>query len=281
MNKQNDTDMEITFWGTRGTSPAPGKEFVRAGGHTNCVEVACGKHTLIFDAGTGIKMLGRKLIDSHADQHVHVLLTHAHFDHVEGIPFFAPFFETERPVDINCGTLDGSTDTEDVISGFMSRPYFPVGPDVFLADIEYRNFTPNDAFSFGEEIKIRTCPLNHPGGATAYRVDYYGKSFAYVTDTEHVFGKHDEAILELIDGVDTFVYDCSFLDKEMREYSGFGHSTHEEGLRLCNLAKAGGLRASHHMPYRTDDELDIINNLLRNEADNASVAYAGETIVLK
>lgn len=272
--------MVITFWGTRGTLPAPGPEFIKTGGNTNCVEVTCGDHTIVFDAGTGVKMLGRKLIDSHHHQKVHLLLTHAHFDHVEGIPFFAPLFEEDRKIDIYSGKLDGSNDTEDTVANLMKRPYFPVGPDVFLADIEYKDVQSKDKFSFGDDIKIRTCPLNHPGGATAYRIDFHGKSFAYVTDTEHIHGKHDETVLELIDGVDLFVYDCSFLDSELQAYEGFGHSTHEEGARLCKLAKTGGLRASHHMPYRTDGELEMIDKMLKDEADNASIAREGETIIL-
>ncbi len=272
--------MEVTFWGTRGTLPAPGPQFQLAGGNTNCTEVTCGDQTIVLDAGTGIRQLGSSIITNQPQNKVHLLLTHAHYDHVEGIPFFAPFFEDNRKLDVYCGTLDGSTNTKDVVKNLMRRPYFPVGPEVFTAEVEYNDVEAGESFDLSEDIKVRTAGLNHPGGATGYRIDYKGCSFACVTDTEHTPDKPDEGILDLIDGVDLFVYDCSLTDEELPEFRGYGHSTFEEAMRLCSRAKAGGLRAFHHMPFRTDSDLEKIEKEMQQCLPNCAIAREGDRILL-
>ena len=243
---------EVTFWGTRGTLPSPGQQFRIAGGNTNCTEVTCGDHTIVFDAGTGIRELGSKLVTENLGRKVHLMMTHAHYDHIEGIPFFAPFFTGDAKVDIYGGELDGSSSTEETVKNLMRRPYFPVGPDVFTADVTFNDIKSGDKIFLSDDIKIRTAPLNHPGGATGYRIDFDGRSFACITDTEHIPGKPDEDILELIDGVDLFIYDSSLTDNELTEFAGYGHSTFEEGMRLCKRAGAKVISGipSHAVPHR-------------------------------
>ncbi|MGI9350846.1 MAG: MBL fold metallo-hydrolase [Rhizobiaceae bacterium] len=274
------SNIEVTFWGTRGTLPAPGPQFQKAGGNTNCIEVTCGDHTVICDAGTGLRQLGSSLITQRPNQDIHLLLTHAHYDHVEGIPFFAPFFEDGRKLDVYCGELDGSPNTEATVLELMRRPYFPVGPDVFTADVSYNDVKAGEKFKLSEEIVVRTVGLNHPGGATAYRIDYRGSSFACVTDTEHEPGKADEGILQLIENVDLFIYDCSLTDSELPEFEGYGHSSFEEGMRLCKAANAKMFQAFHHMPFRTDNDLEQIEKIIKRELPESGVAREGDTIRL-
>ena len=275
-NSGNGPVFEVTFWGTRGTLPAPGQQFARAGGNTNCTEVSCGDQIVVFDAGTGIRELGSRLAAERPNHYVHLLLTHAHYDHVEGVPFFAPFFMDGSKVDVYCGELDGSTGTMDTVLNLMRRPYFPVGPNVFTADVRYIDLKKNASFSIANKISVRTIPLNHPGGATGYRLDCNGRSFACVTDTEHKPGRPDPAIVEFIRDVDAFIYDTSLTDEEFPDFSGYGHSTFEEGLRLQNLANAGALVAFHHMPFRTDMELDEIERMLKRQNPLNRVAREGE-----
>lgn len=272
MTDNTNNKFEVTFWGTRGTLPVSGVQFEQTGGNTNCIEITCNDHTIIIDAGTGIRELGSKLISTTPNQNIHLFLTHAHYDHVEGIPFFAPFFMEEKKINIHCGELDGISDTKNLISELMKRPFFPVGPEVFVANTTYITLEDHASFSIGKDIKITTCPLNHPGGSTAYRIDFAGKSFACVTDTEHTPGKPDENILKLIDGIDAFSYDCSLLDQELSDFEGYGHSTYEEGIRLARQAKAGKVLASHHMPFRTDAELQDIENRMKKEFDGFQIA---------
>jgi phosphoribosyl 1,2-cyclic phosphodiesterase len=280
MTKTDKNNFEVKFWGTRGTLPVAGSPFARTGGNTNCIEVTCGNHTIIIDAGTGIRELGSKLVSACPDQKIHLFLSHAHYDHVEGIPFFAPFFVKDANIDICCGKLEGSKNTSELISNLMARPFFPVGPEVFSATMQYKTLEENSTFNISNQIKISTAPMNHPGGSTGYRIDFDGKSFACVTDTEHVTGKHDENILRLIDNVDVFSYDCSLMDKEMDDFRGYGHSTFEEGMRLAKIANAGSMRASHHMPFRNDEELDEIEKAMTAENPDHAVAREGDSFKL-
>ncbi len=275
LKKDRGSDIDVCFWGTRGTIPAPGPQFAKAGGNTNCTALTCGEHTIIFDAGTGIRELGSMLASENVTRNIHLLLTHAHYDHVEGIPFFAPFSNPEAEVNVYCGALDNTSGVEETICGLMRRPYFPVGPEVLTAKINHFDLGTNEGFMIGNQIKISTCPLNHPGGATGYRVDYHGSSFACITDTEHFEDRDDENILRLIDGVDAFMYDCSLTDEEYPQFVSFGHSTFEVGLRLQKLSKAKQFLAFHHMPFRGDVELDKLEKMIRRENSLNAVAREG------
>ncbi|GIL00660.1 MAG: MBL fold metallo-hydrolase [Alphaproteobacteria bacterium] len=270
----------VTFWGVRGTLASPGCEFQRVGGNTICAELRCGDRVIVFDAGTGIRGLGSRLIEQERVRRIDLMLTHVHYDHVEGIPFFAPFFAPDFTIDVWLGRLDGAASTEDAVKGLMRRPYFPVGPDVFRADVTYRQVAPGQSFDLGDGISVKTAPLNHPGGATGYRVDYRGRSFAFVTDTEHVPGQPDQSVLELIEGVDLFAYDASLTDAELPEFTGYGHSTWEEGARLREAARAGAFLTIHHMPFRTDDELDEIEAAIRKLHAPSGVAREGMCVEL-
>lgn len=281
MSKPDTQDIfAVTFWGVRGTLAAPGCEFKRTGGNTICAELRCGNRIIIFDAGTGIRALGSRLIEQDEVRRLDLMLTHVHYDHVEGIPFFAPFFSPDFTIDVWLGDLDGADSTEDAVKGLMRRPYFPVGPDVFRARVTYREVGTGAAFDLGDGISVRTAPMNHPGGATGYRVDYRGRSFAFVTDTEHVVGEMDKAVLDLISGVDLFAYDSSLTDAELSDFAGYGHSTWEEGLRLREKAGAGAFFAIHHMPFRTDDELDEIEASIVKRHARSGVAREGQTVKL-
>jgi phosphoribosyl 1,2-cyclic phosphodiesterase len=280
VTKSQTTGLSVTFWGVRGTLAAPGREFQRTGGNTICAEVRCGDRVIVLDAGTGIRELGSRLIEQKSVRKLDLFFTHAHYDHVEGLPFFAPFFSPEFSITVCTGHLDGSTSAEDAVKGLMRRPYFPVGPEVFSANVEYRNVERSQTLDLSDGIIVRTAPLNHPGGATGYRIDYGGRSFAFITDTEHVPGKVDRNIVKLIEGVDLFAYDASFTDAELPDFAGYGHSTWEEGLRLRKRANAGAFLALHHMPFRTDLEIDALEKAIQLNHAKSGVAREGMTVRL-
>jgi phosphoribosyl 1,2-cyclic phosphodiesterase len=280
VTKSQSTELSVTFWGVRGTLAAPGREFMRTGGNTICAEVRCGDRVIVLDAGTGIRELGSRLIEQKSVRKLDLFFTHAHYDHVEGLPFFAPFFSPEFTITVCTGRLDGATSAEDAVKGLMRRPYFPVGPEVFSANVEYRNVERSQTLDLSDGIVVRTAPLNHPGGSTGYRIDYAGRSFAFITDTEHVPGKVDRNIVKLIEGVDLFAYDASFTDAELPDFAGYGHSTWEEGLRLRKRANAGAFLAFHHMPFRTDLEIDALEKSIQLSHAKSGVAREGMTVRL-
>jgi phosphoribosyl 1,2-cyclic phosphodiesterase len=270
----------VTFWGVRGSLASPGREFQKAGGNTICAELRCGGRTIIFDAGTGVRALGARMAERGETGPVDMMFTHVHYDHVEGLPFFAPFYMPGRKVDLWLGPVDGAANPREAVEGLMRRPYFPVGPEVFAADVRFRAVKPGTAFSIGDGIEVRTAPLNHPGGATGYRIDFAGRSFAFITDLEHVPGKQDRRLLELLQGVDLFAYDISFTDAELPDFRGYGHSTWEESLRLREAAGAGAVLGLHHMPFRTDGEVDRIEREIRRSHAKSGVAREGDTVEL-
>ena len=205
------SDFSLRFWGVRGSIACSGPRTVRYGGNTSCIEVRCGERLLIFDGGTGMRYLGNALKDQvDAD----LFLTHTHFDHVCGLPFFRPFFEPKNRWRLWAGHLAEGMTLRRVLGEFMMSPLFPVPPQVFRARMEYREFKAGDTLQAGPQVAVRTAPLNHPDGATGYRIEYAGRSLCYLTDTEHVPGAPDRNILELIAGADLVIYDSTYTDAE-------------------------------------------------------------------
>jgi phosphoribosyl 1,2-cyclic phosphodiesterase len=162
-----------------------------------------------------------------------------------------------------------------VLAEFMMSPLFPVPPEVFRSTLEYRDFTAGETQQPGNGISMRTAPLNHPDGATGYRVDYQGRSLCYVSDTEHVPGSLDRNVLGLIADADVVVYDCMYTDDEYRRYVGWGHSTWQEGIRLCKEARAKRMVVFHHDPDHDDDMLDDIAREVEKALPGSVVAHEG------
>ena len=229
---------------------------MRYGGNTSSLEVRCGEEVLLFDAGTGIRYLGRALEGKRLDADVY--FTHTHFDHVCGLPFFRPLFEPQNRFRLWAGHLRGAMTLKRVLAEFMVSPLFPVPPEVFRSNLEYRDFTAGETLTTPKGVHVRTSVLNHPDGATGYRVDYDGRSLCLVYDTEHVPGSLDRNVLALISGAELVIYDAMYTDDEYRRYVGWGHSTWQEGIRLCREAGAKRMVVFHHDPSHTDDIMDKI-----------------------
>ena len=248
---------KVKFWGVRGSIACSGPRTARYGGNTSSVEMRCGERMLLFDAGTGLRYLGHSLPTS-KPLDADLFLTHTHFDHVVGLPFFKPFFRPENRFRLWAGHLAEGMTLRRVLGEFMMSPLFPVPPQVFRARMEYHEFKAGETLRPGPDIAVRTAMLNHPDGATGYRVDYGGRSVCYLTDTEHVPGAPDRTILELMAGADVVIYDSMYTDAEYETYTGWGHSTWEEGIRLCKAAGAKRLAVFHHDPEHDDEMLDGI-----------------------
>jgi phosphoribosyl 1,2-cyclic phosphodiesterase len=263
----------VRFWGVRGSIACSGPRTARYGGNTSSLEVRCGDDVLLFDAGTGMRYLGKTLEGSRVDADIY--FTHTHFDHICGLPFFRPLFEPQNKFRLWAGHLRGAMTLRRVLAEFMMSPLFPVPPEVFRSQLEYRDFTAGDTLDKANGVRVRTAPLNHPDGATGYRVEYDGRSVCYVSDTEHVPGALDRNILGLIAGADIVVYDCMYTDDEYRRFVGWGHSTWQEGIRLCKEAKVKRMVVFHHEPDHDDDMLDGIAREVEKALPGSVVAYEG------
>jgi len=246
------SSMRIHFWGVRGSIPCPGPDTVRYGGNTPCVEVRCGDHVLIFDAGTGIRGLGRMLIDAGMAANTDIFFSHCHLDHVIGLPFYAPLFNPSNRVHLWAGHLEDQPGVEDAVRKVMSFPLFPIEVETFRAHLEFHDFRAGDKLTPRPGVVVRTMPLSHPGGATGYRVEYAGRSAAYITDIELGDGPFDEGAMVLAKGVDALIVDATYTDKEMPAHLGWGHSSWQQVVRFANQAGVGKLCLFHHDPDHDD-----------------------------
>ena len=269
-----DSDFFARIWGVRGSIACPGPDTTVYGGNTPCVEVRCGEHLLIFDAGTGLRALGQSIANSGITD-ADLFLSHTHMDHIAGFPFFTYAFKPGNTLRVWSGHLEAGLTTEGVLRQFMTAPLFPVPVDIFAAKVIYHDFRAGVTMEPKPGVILRTAPLNHPQNATGYRIEYGGKSICYVTDTEHTGEGLDENILGLIDGADIVIYDAMFTDDEYPTFKGWGHSTWQEGARLCEAAGAGTYVIFHHKPERTDSDLDGIADAAAQALPGALVAREG------
>ena len=263
--------LHVKFWGVRGSIACPSPNHVVYGGNTSCVQVTLDDHTIIFDAGTGIRGLGHEILRRDI-RRSSLMLTHTHWDHINGFPFFAPAFQANRHFRIYAGHLQEMGGIYHVLANQMANPTFPVPLDALQATLEFIDFTQGETLEPEPGVLVRTAPLRHPNGATGYRVDYKGASVCYVTDTEHIPGQPDQIILDLIAGADLVIYDSTYTDSEFPAKVGWGHSTWQEGVRLCRQADAKRLAIFHHDPDHDDQFMERLEEEARTLWSGALVA---------
>jgi phosphoribosyl 1,2-cyclic phosphodiesterase len=253
--------MHITFWGVRGSIPTPGPNTVHFGGNTSCVELRAGKAILIFDGGTGLRLLGKKLLRE-MPLTAHMFFSHVHWDHIQGFPFFEPAFVAGNEFHLYGGNNVSRT-LEETLAGQMDHPNFPVHLTAMGAKMNFRDLREGESVEVadgaGGSVRVKTASGNHPQGVYAFRVEHAGKIFVYATDTEHYEGRIDDKLLELARDADVFVYDSQYTPEEYvgapgvgGSKKGWGHSTFEEGARLARMAGARKLVLFHHDPTQSD-----------------------------
>lgn len=249
--------MRVTFWGTRGSIPCSGPTYLRYGGNTACVEVRCGDHLIVLDGGSGIRNLGETLVDAPPEL-IDIFLTHGHFDHVCGLPFFAPFHLPSVNIRLWGGQFETGMTVQAMLAAFMTPPFFPVTPNVFRASVEYRDFKTGDSFEPVDGIKVTTVKLNHPQGATGYCISYKGAKVCYLTDTEAGPDGPDPDLVEASRGADILIVDSMFTDDELNACAGWGHQSWRQSVELANAAEAGKLVLFHHHPIHDDAFMDAV-----------------------
>jgi phosphoribosyl 1,2-cyclic phosphodiesterase len=246
--------MQITFWGVRGSIPTPGPATVQIGGNTSCVEVRAGKAILIFDGGTGLRLLGKKLAKE-MPLTAHMFFSHVHWDHIQGFPFFEPAFVAGNVFHLYGGNNVSRT-LEETLEGQMDHPNFPVHLGVMGATMKFRDLSEGEAVEIddgaGGRVRVTSARGNHPQGVFAFRVEHGGKAVVYATDTEHYEGRIDEKLAALAKDAAILIYDSQYTPEEYTPKKGWGHSTFEEGAKLAKLAGAKKLVLYHHDPMQND-----------------------------
>jgi phosphoribosyl 1,2-cyclic phosphodiesterase len=258
--------LRLRFWGTRGSIPSPGPNTVRYGGNTPCVEVRTETGWLvILDAGTGIRELGRSLVAGSNGHGIaaDIFLTHAHWDHIQGIPFFAPIFQPGNHFTIwGSKTLETSIDR--VIRDQMSPVVFPVTFEQLDATIDFGEIA--EERHVGNGYEVTAFAVQHPGGALGYRFASGGKtggSLVYISDNElgHSAAYTSRAdwkneLVNFVRGATVLVHDATYTNDEYEKHRGWGHSTYDDAVTLALDAGVEQLVLFHHRPERTDDEVD-------------------------
>jgi phosphoribosyl 1,2-cyclic phosphodiesterase len=265
--------MELRFWGVRGSIPKPGQETSKVGGNTTCVSLRLRDYIFVFDAGTGIRELGKYLEDKDlASCKGILLLTHYHWDHIQGLPFFTPAFRKENRFSIY-GEPKKGTSIHEILSDQMEPPYFPVALESLEGLVTFFEIKPNLNFEILPKIFLRTIRLNHPGSALGYRLDTPEGSVCIITDHEHPKDKLSNPVLEFVYKANILVHDAQYTPKEKKNTrSGWGHSSWEEAAVTALLAKVDQLYLIHHDPDRTDDDLDAILSNARQIFPNTKIA---------
>ena len=269
------SEYTIRFWGVRGSIACAGPDTVRYGGNTSCVEIRCGPHLMIFDGGTGLRLLGNELMRRGPPSPFDLFFSHTHFDHICGLPFFAPCYDKGASIHIWAGHLRPDKGIEQVLTEMMIAPLFPIPLSTFTATMRFTDFIAGEDIVPRPGVRIATAPLNHPNGATGYRIEYGGKAVAYVTDTEHRAGQRDPNVLALIDSADVMIYDASYTDDEYPRHRNWGHSTWEEGVRLADAAGVKTFVIFHHDPAHDDAFMDQVAAAAAQARPGTIVAQEG------
>lgn len=254
INRVIKDEMKITFWGTRGTLAKPGPLTLKYGGNTSCVSVELTQDRLfIFDGGTGITELGRKMMASKKRYKINLFLTHPHWDHINGVPFFMPLYQQGNEMVVH-GSSHGNVSLREVISGQMESIYFPVTIKAFASRVYFKEISEG-----GYEIEglpLKAMMLNHPGITLGYRLtSSSGKSMAYITDNELSFEENDhtrQKLVKFLKGTDMLIHDSSYFDDEYKKRVGWGHPPLTEVLKLAAEAKVKSLYLTHHDPDHND-----------------------------
>lgn len=261
--------MEITVWGARGSIPVSGPEYDRYGGDTTCLEVRGPGGTLLIDAGTGMRRAGNRL---HAEQArtIHLLFTHAHWDHVLGFPFFRPLYSPEVRIEIH-GCLAAQTSVRQMLGRTMSAPSFPVDLGDVAADLVFHEPCEDRLEVCG--LAVTALPLSHPNGGVGYALEEGGRRLVFLTDNElsvvHPGGRPAADYLHFSAGADLLLHDGEFTAEEYHHTRGWGHSTWEEAFGLALEAGVRRFGLWHHNMSRDDAGLDGIVGECRARAGAA------------
>lgn len=274
--------MKIKFYGTRGSTPVSGPEYSEFGGNTTCVRLTLGNGAeVLLDAGSGARKLGQDLLDEGKKPPVlAIVLSHTHWDHIQGFPFFAPAYIPGNKIIIGICGRDriGKGDLRSIFAAQMQDDFFPVPLDKMGAEFEFLQPDADSATGpLGNTVKF--IKHNHPGGAYSYRIEADGKSLVYSTDVEHGDAL-DERLIRFADGADALIHDGQYTSEELAVKKGWGHSSWEQAVEAAERAGVGSLFITHHDPEHDDAFLRKVEEDARARFAEACLARDGMEAVL-
>ncbi len=252
--------MRIRFWGVRGTIPTPGPGTIKYGGNTSCVEIhTSDEQLIILDAGSGIRHLGKELVKT-VDSRItgSIFISHTHWDHIQGFPFFAPIFGRNNRF-VLVGRKRMGKQLKEIMEGQFIEPYLPFTYKSLPADLLVKEVQNGETLIVGDDTKVTVADLNHPGGCLGFRIENKGTVFVYASDISHYQDNFDENLLRLAEGADLLVHDAHFASTEEKwQHEEFGHSSWLEAVQAALESRVKNLGLFHYSPDLTDDQLDEI-----------------------
>ena len=273
--------MRVRFWGVRGSTPTPQPENLRYGGNTACVEFRSDAGSLLIaDCGSGLRMLGKSWMKEFAGQPIraNILITHFHWDHIQGLPFFAPLYNEANQFHIY-SSRPHEAPLEDILGGQMAQPYFPVDMTAMRAKRCYTEIS-TEAFPL-DDFRIHPARLNHPQGCLGFRIENNGKAIVFATDAEPGAPQSDRALRRTCRGADILIYDSQYERPQLeREKKGWGHSTWDEGVNICLESGVKQLILFHHDPDCDDRAIDALQERAQARFPNTRAAFEGMEITL-
>lgn len=268
--------MEVKFWGVVGSCPGRDLEMSKISSNTSCISVECGNRLIIFDAGSGIVQLANNMENIKKFDSIDIFITHYHYDHVIGIPFASIFYNLNLVINIH-GPVFLGHNIESAVKGLFVKPYLPMEYSSLNADIRFINVDDKVDLNYGA-CKISCMKSDHPGGNLIYKLEYQGKRFSYLTDLGHSEALNEKIVSFSMDS-DLIYYDANFLESELNDsvYEGWGHSTHEKGIKLLNDSRSHRISLGHHAIHRNFNELLE----LEEKYDKSKINIAREGVTIK
>ncbi len=273
--------MRVRFWGVRGSTPTPQKENMEFGGNTSCIEVRTDSdEVLIFDGGTGIRLLGKELEREFGDKPIraHIFFSHFHLDHIQGVPFFRPLYNPRNHFTFYFAGRRDANLVMDALAGMMANPYFPVDMSKLPCSREYVDLV-EGTFTVAD-TRILVLPLHHPQGCVGYRIMQNDKVIAYCTDVEHGLDWSDKNMKILARNADFFIVDSQYTPEELPEHVGWGHSSWRQSIETAIETGVKGVILYHHDPYHEDSVVEEILANARKLHPNVIAAREGLEVTL-
>ncbi len=267
----------IKFWGVRGSNPTSDQNKVKFGGDTSCVEVRTKTDLFILDMGTGIRKLGKEIIeDPNSPSIINILLSHYHWDHIMGFLSFAPLFN--KKFTINIYGYNKNTPISELSKTLFKTDYWPVSRDMLSANLNFHSIEENPMMI--SNVKVFHTLHGHPNGANSYRLEFEDKKIVYTTDCEHPTNTLNQNVIDISKNADMLIHDAHFLPENLEAHKGWGHSTWEQAIDVAKTGNVKNLILFHHAPEHTDEIISNMEKEAKNKFINTIAAYQGLSLTI-